>query len=71
MQDERVLSFSTKKNPAPTGEEEGRMSPTAKDSLMYVSMTSSSGLDRLYNFLVGLCGGKKWDIFLLKTCLRS
>lgn len=33
-------SFWTKKNPAPTGEEEERISPAANDSVTYLSITS-------------------------------
>ncbi len=54
MQGQSVLSFlSTKKNPAPSGEELDRIIPAASESEMYDCMASLSGLDRLYNRLVG------------------
>lgn len=47
MQGRRVLSLlSTKKNPAPAGEEDGRMMPAASELLMYSSMALVSGADR-------------------------
>lgn len=39
--------FDTKKKTSPIGEEEGQIIPAAKESLMYTSMGSRSGLDRL------------------------
>jgi hypothetical protein len=54
MHGRRDLSFlETKKNPAPTGEEEGLMMPAERDSLMYFSMASLSGRDKLYRRLLG------------------
>lgn len=54
MQARSDLSFfSTKKNPAPTGDEEGRIMPAAKESEMYVSIASRSGCEMLYKRLVG------------------
>ncbi len=38
--------FLMKKNPAPAGEDEWRMSPAVMDSWMYLSMVSRSGPDR-------------------------
>lgn len=43
----------TKKNPAATGEDDGRIIPAASDSLMYFSIATCSGLDMLYNRLEG------------------
>ena len=44
----KVLSFfATKKNPAPRGEEEGQMIPEFRESVMYVSMLSHFGAERL------------------------
>lgn len=42
-----VLFFSTKKNPAETGEEEARMMPAKGDSEMYFSIASRSGRERI------------------------
>lgn len=43
-----VLSFfSTKKNPAPSGDEDGQIIPAAMESEMYFSMAPLSGRDRL------------------------
>jgi hypothetical protein len=47
------LSFFTKKNPAPTGEEDGVISPAARESWMYFSIASYSGQERLHNRLLG------------------
>lgn len=77
--------FSKKKKPAPTGEEEGRMGPAATESVVYFSMASRSGLDRLKSLLVGRgapgsrsmaqsysqWGGSKEAEVLQKTCCRS
>lgn len=38
------LSFSTKKNPAPSGEEEGWMMPAFRAAPMYFSMGCYSGV---------------------------
>lgn len=38
----------TKKNPALKGEEEGRIIPVARDSIIHDSMASSLGLESLY-----------------------
>ena len=43
----------TKKNPAPTGDEDGRMIPAARDSPIYSSMDSRSGQERLNRQLLG------------------
>ncbi len=44
----KVPSFLlTKKKTAPTGEEEGRMIPAARESWMYFSIASCSGRERL------------------------
>lgn len=81
MHGHRVLSFSTKKNLTPTGDEEGRMRPVAKESLMYFSTASFTGFERLYSLLVergapgnksmaqsyGRCGGSERARSLLKT----
>lgn len=49
MQGWKVLPIlSTKKKPAATGEEEGRIRPAARELVMYVSIASLSGLERLY-----------------------
>ncbi len=45
--------FPTKKNPAPAGEEEGRMSPAARESEIYFSMASLSGTESEYNLPLG------------------
>lgn len=45
--------FPTKKNPAPTGEDEGQMKPAAKESCIYFSMVCRSEWERLYSLLVG------------------
>ena len=47
MQGLRLPSFfPTKKNPAPAGDDEGRMSPAAKLSPMYLSIARRSGAER-------------------------
>ncbi len=86
MQGRREPSFFfTKKNPAPAGEEEGRMRPAFKDSLIYLSMASLSGPDREYKRPLGgevpgrrsmaqsygRWGGKDVARDLLKTRQRS
>lgn len=43
----RIMFLSTKKNPAPTGEEKEQMMPATKKSLMYVFMASLSGWEKL------------------------
>lgn len=48
---QRSVLLLTKKNPAPTGEEEGWIIPDAKDSERYLSIASHSGWERLYNLL--------------------
>ncbi len=54
MQGRREPSFfPTKKNPAPAGEEEGRMSPAARESEIYFSMASLSGTESEYNLPLG------------------
>ncbi len=54
MQGRREPSFfPTKKNPAPAGEEEGRMSPAARESEIYFSMASLSGAESEYNMPLG------------------
>ncbi len=53
MQGRREPSLFTKKNPAPAGEEEGRMRSAFKDSLIYLSMASLSGPDREYKRPLG------------------
>ena len=54
MQGRSVLSFfSTKKKPAPAGDEEGRMMPAARPSLIYVSIAPLSGTDREYRRPLG------------------
>lgn len=40
-------------SPTPRGEEDGRIIPESSDSVMYVSMASLSGAERLYSRLVG------------------
>lgn len=45
--------FFTKKNPAPSREEKGRIMPAAKDSWIYFSMASLSGRNRLNRRLEG------------------
>lgn len=52
MHGRRVLSFSTKKNLTSTGDEEGRMRPVAKESLMYFSTVCFYRFERLYSLLV-------------------
>ena len=47
------LFLETKKKPAPTGEEDGLISPAAKESLMYFSIANLSGLERLHKGLEG------------------
>lgn len=42
-----------KKKPVPTGEEEGWINQDPRDSEMYFSIASHSGLERLYNRLPG------------------
>jgi len=49
----------TKKNPAPTGEEEGRMKPSARESWMKLSIASLSGRDGLKTRLEG--EGAPWS----------
>lgn len=78
IQGHKDLSFlSTKKNPALTGKEEGRMRPAAREPWMYFSMPSYSGLERLYSFLEEfaqsycLCGSKDSSRSLLKTCIKK
>ncbi|XP_071063119.1 bile salt export pump [Pseudochaenichthys georgianus] len=47
MHGRRVLSFlPTKKNPAPAGDDEGRISPASKESLIYFSIDLVSGADK-------------------------
>ncbi len=54
MQGRRDPSFfPTKKNPAPAGEEEGRMNPVARESEMYFSMAPLSGAESEYNLPFG------------------
>ncbi len=38
--------FSTKTKPAPSGEEDGRIIPAARDSEIYFSIASHSGLEK-------------------------
>ncbi len=45
--------FPTKKKPCPAGEEEGRMSPAARESEIYFSMASLSGTESEYNLPLG------------------
>ena len=40
---ERAILLANDLNPAPTGEEDGRMIPAARDSPMYSSIDSHSG----------------------------
>lgn len=44
---------STKKNPAPTGEEEGQVSPAWKEEFMYSDIACVSGPEREYTFARG------------------
>lgn len=53
-QGQSVLSFlSMKKKPTPRGEEDGQMIPATRDSKMYFSIASCSGLERLQSLLDG------------------
>ena len=53
MQGRRDLSFfPTKKNPAPAGNDDGRLIPAAKESLIYLSIALVSGADREKNRLL-------------------
>lgn len=45
--------FLLKKNPALTGDDEGPIMPGASELVMYVSMASRSGCERLYKMLLG------------------
>jgi hypothetical protein len=45
--------FFTKKNPAPTEEEDGLISPAARVSWMYLSIASCAGIERFNNRLLG------------------
>lgn len=83
MQERSDLSFfSTKKNPAPAGDEEGQMMPAANKLLMYFSMALVSGADKekpgwrcagqeVYCTVVGTVRGKEKAQALLNTSLRS
>ncbi len=54
MQGRRDPSFfPTKKNPAPAGEEEGRMNLDARESEIYFSIASLSGTESEYNLPLG------------------
>lgn len=85
MQERRDPSFfSTKKNPAPNGEEEQRIMSAASESLMQVSMASCSGREMLNNWLegngapdrrsiaqsYGWWGGKEKALVLLNSAVR-
>lgn len=48
-----VLLFDKKELFAPTGKEDGRITPEANDSLRYISLASRSGLARFYRRLAG------------------
>ncbi len=78
----RVPSFlPTKKNPAPRGDEEGRIIPAASELLMYSSIATRSGLEMLYRRLrgnvdpgnrsmaqsYGRCGGSERALCLQNT----
>ena len=80
------MSFlSTKKNPAPAGDDEGRISPAASESLIYFSMALVSGEDRENNHPLGgevpgtksmaqsygRCGGSEVARALLNTSLTA
>lgn len=69
MQGRSVLSFlSTKKNPAPAGDEDGRMMPAARDDereAMSQYIKSSLGGEELGG------GGREVALALLKTSWRS
>ncbi len=45
--------FSTKNNPAPAGDEEGRMILAARESEIYFTMASLSGAEREYSLPLG------------------
>lgn len=74
-----------KKNPAPRGDEGGRVRRAASDSRIYFSIDSLSGHDKLYKLLVwsgapgrrsieqshGQWGGKDKALLLLNTLARS
>lgn len=64
MQGRRDLFFfSTKKNPAPAGEEEGRIIPAASESRMYSSMAWHSEEDRENGLpLCGAVPGNKEEV---------
>lgn len=47
------LSCRQRKKPVAIGEEDGQIRTADKDSCMYFSIASFSGLVRLYNFLTG------------------
>lgn len=75
----------TKKNPAPAGDEDGRMRPAASTSSRYFCMASLSGAHSEYNLprggvvpgrrsmaqLYGRWGGNDVALVLLKNCYRS
>ena len=80
-----TIILPTKINPAPVGEEEGRMMPAARDSLRYLSIAAVSGRDsenrhplggvvpgwRSIAQSYGLYGGRQVARDLQKTLLRS
>lgn len=71
------LSFSTKKNPAPRGEEDGQIIPAARDSTMYRFIAYPPGHGKLYcqpggrntpfdGTVIGLVGGLGKCLLLAK-----
>ena len=86
MHGRSVPSFLlTKKNPAPAGDDDGRMRPEARHSPMYLSMASRLGADREKSRPLGglvperrlmaqsydRWGGREVALLLLNTSPRS
>ena len=86
MQGRRAPSFLlTKKNPAPAGDDDGRIRPEARHSPMYLSIASRSGADREKSRPLGglvperrsmeqsydRWGGREVALLLLNTSPRS
>ena len=70
--------LSTKKNPTPAGDDEGRIRPTFSDVVRYSVMASFSSPEKEYRRPLGIrstaqsyewCGGRDRALVLLKTLL--